>query len=200
MDPIGKRRERLAGMIRSRHRSGVPARRGAGYSRADIVRLYRRDLVVSRRGLEPSESFRSHATALRKYRARLAPRRVNPWDRLISQAGRLSALDRASVVRQPARTIPVRISKARACLRTSIFVHRSDARTNSRADATASRHCISVSLARLAPRSMRALQRRRQRQLMKSVSSFRTSCSQVACVVQVETRHYRPQPLLQIWS
>jgi hypothetical protein len=50
----------------------------------------------------------------------------------------------------PLRATPTMIWKVRACLRTSIFVHRSDGRTtNDHVDPMASRHCIVVSPGRL---------------------------------------------------
>ena len=109
-----------------------------------------------------SASFRSRATALRKYRYRPAPTRVNPMGCRDCLAGRFQVLDRDSVVPKPASATPAMISKALACLRTSIFFRQSDARTNIRADLTASRHCIFASLAPSISRSTRASRRKRR--------------------------------------
>jgi hypothetical protein len=91
-------------------------------------------------------------------------------------------------VLKPAQATPAMISKAWACLRTSIFFRQSDAMTNVRADLMASRHCIFASPAQLASRSIRAWQCKRRSRLTESVASFRTSCSEVACEVQPKTR------------
>jgi hypothetical protein len=85
---------------------------------------------------------------------------------------------------KPARATPTMISKAWACLRTSIFVPPSDARTNARVDLMVSRHCTLASPGQLASRLMRAQQCKRLKRLMESVSSFGTSRSEVACGVQ----------------
>jgi hypothetical protein len=77
-------------------------------------------------------------------------------------------------------------SKARACLRTSIFVRQSDARTNTRADLMASRSCILASPAQLVSRLMRAWQCKRRKRLIESLSSLSTSCSKVTCEVQAK--------------
>jgi hypothetical protein len=101
-----------------------------------------------------------------------------------SLAERLQVLHRNSVVMTPAQATPTKISKAWACLRTSIFFRQSDAMTNVRADLMASRHCIFAPPAQLASRSMRAWQCIRRKRLTEASASFRTSCGEVACEVQ----------------
>ena len=119
------------------------------------------------------------------------PTHVNPLDCRLFPAERLKVLERDSGVLQPSRATRARISKALACLRTSISSRRSDARTNIRACLTASRRCIFASPALLRSRLTRALQCKRRKQPVESVSSSSTSCSEVACEAQPETRHYR---------
>jgi hypothetical protein len=119
----------------------------------------------------PNASFRSHATAFRKYPSHSLPRLANPMD----CPERLRVLHRISVARKPAQATPTMISKAWACLRTSISVRRSDARTNTRADLMASCPCIFASLAQAISQLLRTQQRKRQKQLMKSASSLSTS-------------------------
>ena len=90
-----------------------------------------------------------------------------------------------------ARATPAMISKVRACLRTSIFVRRSYARTNARVESGAPRYCIVGSLSQLAYRLTRTSQCKR-RKLIKSASSSSTLCS--------GSTKRREQPLLRIWS
>jgi hypothetical protein len=91
-------------------------------------------------------------------------------------------------VLRAARTTPARISRAGACLRTSIVFRQLGARTNIRADLTASKRCIFASPVQLVSRWTRAWRCRRRKRLMESVSSFGTSCSEVTCEVQPESR------------
>ena len=119
----------------------------------------------------PNASFRSHATAFRKYPSHLLPRLANPMD----CPERFRVLHRISVARKPAQATPTMISKAWACLRTSTSVRRSGARTNTRADLMASCQCIFALLARAISRLLRTQQCKRQKRLMESASSLSTS-------------------------
>ena len=116
---------------------------------------------------------------------------TNPMNCRTSLAERFQIPHRNSVVLKPAQATPTMISKAWACLRTSIFFRQSGAKTNVRADLTASRHCIFAPPAQLASRSKRAWQCIRRRRLTEASASFRTSCSEVACEAQPKTRRLR---------
>jgi len=167
----------------------IPARTSSDCT--GTIWSFRDDACEAGRLEGSNASFRSRATALRKYPSHPAPTLANPGDCRASPARRLRVLDRNSVVPKPAWATPAMISKAWACLRTSIFFRQSDARTNIRADLTASPHCIFASPAQSVSRSTRALRCRRRKRLTGSVSSFSTSCSEIACDIQVETRHSR---------
>ena len=158
MDPMLMRPERGADMVRSRHCSVVSsAYRIADSSCADIARFDgRRRFETMPAKPMPNATFRQRATALRKYPSYSVPTPVNLMDCRASRADRFQVHHRNSVVLKSAQPTPTMISKAWACLRTSIFIRQSDARTNTRADLMASRRCIFASPAQLVSRLMRA--------------------------------------------